>query len=145
VTRAAGGPAARRVYAWEDAVVAPRDASVIPFAAMQVVVDHVWAAEGLRFPPRVRKLPPQARATVARACRLAIEAPPTLPSWVLLHEIAHALTSTAAGDSDGHGAAFVGTYLRLLVKHARMDRAALEASLRAAGIAFDAAARPRFA
>lgn len=145
MTRAAGDPAARQVYAWEDAIVAPRDASVVPFAAMQVVVDHVWAAEGLRFPPRVRKLPAQARATVARATRLAIEAPATLPSWVLLHEIAHALTAQADGSSDGHGPAFVGTYLRLLVDHARLDRAALEASLHAAGIAFDPAAPPAFA
>ena len=53
-------------------VVAPRDASVVAFAAMQSIVDHVWAAEGLRFPPRVRPLPVQARKTVARATRLIL-------------------------------------------------------------------------
>jgi hypothetical protein len=139
------GAADRRLYAWEDRVVAPRDRSRVPFARLQALVDHVWAAEGLRFPPRVKPLPAQARrATVARATRLAIEAPPELPSWVLLHEIAHAMTSTAEGENDGHGARFVGLYLRLLARHARMPEDELARSLRAAGIAFDPEARPVF-
>ena len=135
---------ANRLYAWEDRVVAPRDRSRVPFARLQALVDHVWAAEGLRFPPRVRPLPRQARATVARATRLAIEAPPELSSWVLLHELAHAMTSTAEGGNDGHGARFAGLYLRLLVRHARMPEEELARSLRAAGIAFDPEARPVF-
>ena len=135
---------ASRLYAWEDRAVAPRDRSLVPFARLQALVDHVWAAEGLRFPPRVRPLPKQARRTVARATRLAIEAPPELPSWVLLHELAHAMTSTAEGDNDGHGARFVGLYLRLLARHARMPEEELTRSLRAAGIAFDPEARPVF-
>jgi hypothetical protein len=150
VTRAAtctqGGQAeARRLYAWEDAVVAPRDRSLVPFGQLQALIDHVWTGEGLRFPPRVRPLPGRARGrTVARATRLAIEAPPELPSWVLLHELAHALTSTAEGENAGHGPAFVGMYLRLLVRYARMDSGALEASLAEAGIAFERDPRPAF-
>jgi hypothetical protein len=137
-------PAARALYAWEDAEVGPRDASRVPFAQLQALVDHVWAAEGLRFPPRVRPLPHQARRTIARATRLAIEAPPVLPSWILLHEIAHALTSTPDGRHQGHGPAFVGMYLRLLVRHAGMPEAALIASLRRAGIAYDAVPKAAF-
>jgi hypothetical protein len=149
VTRRGGGEpteneAARRLYAWEDAVVAPRDRSLVPFARLQALVDHVWAGEGLRFPPRVKPLPRQARRTVARATRLAIEAPEELPSWVLLHELAHALTSTAEGDTDGHGPAFVGMYRHLLARYARMDGEALARSLAAAGIAFDPDPRPAF-
>jgi len=135
---------ANRLYAWEDRAVAPRDRSRVPFAQLQALVDHVWAAEGLRFPPRVRPLPVQARKTVARATRLAIEAPPELSSWVLLHELAHAMTSTAEGDNDDHGPRFAGLYLRLLVRHARMPEEELARSLRAAGIAFDPEARPVF-
>ncbi len=144
--QAAGGRAeARRLYAWEDAVVAPRDRSLVPFARLQALVDHVWTGEGLRFPPRVRPLPGQARGrTIARATRLAIEVPPELPSWVLLHELAHALTSTAEGDHAGHGPAFVGMYLHLLVRYARLDAEALAASLAAAGIAFEPNPRPAF-
>lgn len=135
--------AARRLYAWEDAVVAPRDRSLVAFARLQALVDHLWASEGLRWPPRVRRLPRQARGTVARASRTAIEAPAELPSWVLLHEVAHALTADVDGSHAGHGPDFVGVYLDLLVRHARMDRAVLEASLEAAGIAWTRDARPR--
>lgn len=129
-----GDTAAGKLYAWEDAVVAPRDRSLVPFARLQALVDHVWQAEGRAWPPRVRKLPRQARGTVARATRTAIEAPAELPSWVLLHEIAHALTSDVDGASAGHGPDFVGAYLRLLERHARLDRAMLEHTLREAGI-----------
>jgi hypothetical protein len=129
-------PAARSLYAWEDAVVAPRDRSLVPFARLQALVDHVWTEEGRRWPPRVRPLPKQARRTVARASRTAIEAPAELPSWVLLHELAHALTAEVDGSHAGHGPDFVAAYLRLLERHARMDRALLEATLAAAGIAW---------
>jgi hypothetical protein len=133
---------AAKLYAWEDKVVAPRDRSLVPFARLQALVDHVWAEEGRRWPPRVRPLPKQARRTVARATRTAIEAPAELPSWVLLHEIAHALTAEVDGNHAGHGPDFVAAYLRLLVRHARLNRAMLEESLAKAGIAWsrDAAA-----
>lgn len=137
-------PQKQRLYAWEDREVAWRDGSRVPFAQLQVLVDHVWAGEGLRWPPRVRPLPKQARRTMARATRLAIEASETLPTWVLLHELAHALSSTADERSTGHGPVFVGLYLNLLEKYARMPRAELEASLRAAGLQWDSAARPVF-
>jgi hypothetical protein len=131
---------AAKLYAWEDKVVAPRDRSLVPFARLQALVDHVWAEEGRRWPPRVRPLPKQARRTVARATRTAIEAPAELPSWVLLHEIAHALTAEVDGNHAGHGPDFVGAYLRLLVRHARLDRAMLEESLAKAGIAWSGGA-----
>lgn len=140
-----GDAAALRLYAWEDAVVAPRDRSLVPFARLQALVDHVWAEEGLRWPPRVQPLPKQARRTVARATRIAIEAPPELPSWVLLHEIAHSLTSDAEGRSDGHGPTFVGVYVRLLIRHARIDAALLETTLAEAGIPWIRGARPSIA
>lgn len=133
----------RRLYAWENRVVAPLDRSVVPFDRMQAIVDHVWAAEGLQWPPRVR--PRKAsRATLATGSRLAIEAPPSLPTWILLHEIAHALTSTAEGAGDGHGPDFVGTYVRLLVRHCRLDREALAETLAADGIRWNPDARPSF-
>ena len=132
---------ARRVYAWEDRVVAPLDKSRVPFAQMQAIIDHVWAAEGLRWPPRIR--PRKAtRATLATGSRLAIEAPAELPSWVLLHEIAHALADQDDGKPGDHGPDFVGLYVNLLVRHARLDRDMLAASLAAAGIPWNPAARP---
>ncbi|MBU8539180.1 SprT-like domain-containing protein [Falsiroseomonas tokyonensis] len=132
---------ARRVYAWEDRVVAPRDRSVVRFEHMQALVDHVWAAEGLRWPPRMRHRK-ATRATLATGSRLAIEAPDELPSWVLLHEIAHALCDPDDGRAGDHGADFVGLYVHLLVRHARLDRDMLAQSLAEAGIAWNPDARP---
>lgn len=132
-----------RVYAWENRVVAPRDRSVVPFQQMQALVDHVWAGEGLAWPPRMR--PRKAtRGVLATGSRLAIEAPETLPSWVLLHEIAHAMTSTADGDGAGHGPDFVGVYVRLLVRYARMEEGVLAETLAVDGIAWNRDARPVF-
>ena len=137
--------AAHSLYAWEDAVVAPRDRSLVPFAQLQSLVDHVWTCEGLRWPPRVRRLPSRAHRTIARATRLAVEAPAALPSWLLLHELAHAMTSTAEGENDGHGPDFVGTYVRLLVRYARLPEALLVETLADAGITWNRDARPAFA
>ncbi len=132
-----------RVYAWENRVVAPLDRSVVPFAQMQAIVDHVWAQEGLSWPPRLR--PRRAtRVTLATGSRLAIEAPETLPSWVLLHEVAHAMTSTADGAGAGHGPDFVGVYVRLLARYCRLDVEMLARTLAEAGIAWNPEARPAF-
>ena len=132
-----GDACARKLYAWEDRVVAPLDRSRVPHAQMQALVDHVWQAEGLRWPPRMARLPTQARRTVARATRTRIEAPAELPSWVLLHEIAHAMTMDVEGYGAGHGADFVGVYVALLVRHARLDHANLVQSLAEDGVAFN--------
>lgn len=132
-----------RLYAWENRVVAPLDRSVVPFERMQAIVDHVWMAEGLRWPPRMR--PRKAtRVTLATGSRLAIEAPESLPSWVLLHEIAHAMTSTADGRGAGHGPDFVGIYVQLLVRHCRLDQAVLAETLAHDGIRWNPQAAPSF-
>jgi hypothetical protein len=133
-----------RVYAWEDRVVAPRDPGRVPFAAAQGMVDAIWAEQGLRHPPKVEALPPQARRCLADATRLAIRLPKAFPSWLLLHEIAHAMSATHDGDSDGHGAIFMGLYAQLLQRYLRLPEAELFPSLAAAGIAVDPAARPVF-
>ncbi len=137
-------PQRRRLYAWEDREVAPRDTSLVPYAQLQTLVDYVWVQEGLAWPPLIRPLSKRARRTVARATRLAIEAPERLATWVLLHELAHAMSSTAEDRSDGHGPIFVGLYLKLLVAYARMPRAELEASLRRARLEWDPAAHAVF-
>ena len=137
-------PQRRKVYAWEDREVAPRDQSLVPYARLQGLVDHVWVQEGLSWAPLVRPLTKKARRTVARATRLAIEAPEELASWVLLHELAHCMSSTADAYSDGHGPIFVGLYLKLLCDYARMPREELEASLRKARIEWDPTARAVF-
>jgi hypothetical protein len=133
-----------RVYAWEDRVVAPHAPDLIPFAAAQAMVDAIWAEMGLRWPPKVERLPPQATVRQADASRLRLRLPEALPSWILLHELAHAMTSTAEGETDGHGPRFMGLYLQLLERYLRLPAASLLASLPEAGIGADPLARPVF-
>jgi hypothetical protein len=133
-----------RVYAWENRIVGPHDPSSVPFTHAQGFVDAVWAESGLAYPPKVEPLPRRTRVLMADATRLRIRLPPRLPSWCLLHEIAHAMTSTVEGGSDGHGPRFMGVYLGLLARYLRLSAPALAASARQDGIAVDLAATPVF-
>ena len=133
-----------KVYAWEERFVAARDPSSITSAQAQGMVDAIWAEMGLRFPPKVDPLPRQARSTVADANRLTIRLVDACPSWRLLHELAHAMTSTHDGRSDGHGAKFMGLYAQLLTRYLRIPTDALHKSLHAAGIEIDMQAGPVF-
>ena len=133
-----------RGYGWKRQVVAPRDVSFIPFAPAQGMVDAIWTEMGLSVPPEVEQLPRQATTTIASATRLSIFLSDATPSWCLLHAIAHVMTSSMEGCSNGQGPAFIGTYVRLLVRYRRCDEADLLASLARAGIAVARDARPMF-
>jgi hypothetical protein len=133
-----------KVYAWEESFVAPCDPSSIMFAQAQGMVDAIWAEMGLRFPPKVEPLPRQARSTVADASRLTIRLADISPSWWLLHELAHAMTSTYDGLSDGHGAKFMGLYAQLLTRYLRIPTDVLLESLLTARIEIDMQAEPVF-
>ena len=133
-----------KVYTWEERFVAPLDPSSIAFAQAQGMVDAIWAEMGLHYPPKVESLPRQARSTVADANRLTIRLADVSPSWWLLHELAHAMTSSYDGQSDGHGPKFMGLYAQLLTRYLRVPTDALLASLHAAGITIDTQAAPVF-
>jgi hypothetical protein len=133
-----------RVYAWEDRVIAPLDPSQVPFSAAQGMVDAIWTEMGLRYPPRVEKLPPQARTRVADANRLTLRLRAQTPSWTLLHELAHAMTTDHDGHSDGHGPDFLGVYVTLLGRYLRLNPATLLQSLAEAGLQVNRDARPVF-
>jgi hypothetical protein len=133
-----------RVYAWEDRVIAPRDASQVAFAAAQGMVDAIWSEMGLHHPPRVERLPAQARTRIADANRLTLRLPASTPSWCLLHELAHAMTTTHDGRSDGHGPGFVGIYVQLLGRYLRLEQDWLLRTLTEAGIRVRTDARPVF-
>jgi len=133
-----------KVYAWEEQFVAARDPTSIVFANAQGMVDAIWAEMGLRFPPKVERLPRQAHSTVADATRLSVRLPESSPSWWLLHELAHAMTSTAEGQSDGHGSKFMGLYAKMLARYLRVPMNAILMSLNAAGIEADIQAEPIF-
>ncbi len=132
------------VYAWENRVIAPRDSSLVPFTSARAMVDAIWAELGLRFPPKVEPLPRQARIMLADASRLRIRLAERIPSWCILHELAHAMTTTHDGVSDGHGPLFMGVYVRMLGRYMRFRREVLLDSLEQAGIAVEAGASPVF-
>jgi hypothetical protein len=125
-------------------VVAPQNPGTIPFAAAGAMVAAIWAEMGLRYPPSVEKLSRNARVTLASANRLSLFLPDNTPCWCLLHEVAHAMSSTQDGSSDGHGAIFVGLYVQLLTRYLRLDRTDLLASLHAAKITVDPDSKPMF-
>jgi hypothetical protein len=134
----------RRVCAWEDRVVAPCDPTILSYPDAQTAVDAIWLDMGLRYPPAVGRLSPQASATIARADRLSILLADRTPSWCVLHELAHAMTSHADGRSDGHGPVFVGVYVRLIERYLRLDPQMLIDSLWDAGIDIARNAQPVF-
>jgi hypothetical protein len=113
-------PAPLRLYAWEDEFIGPRDGTSIAFEQAQCMVDAIWAEMGLRFAPKVDCLPRQARCTMADATRRSIRLPESSPSWRLLHELVHALSSAYDGISAGHGPVFVGLYAQMLARPMRV-------------------------
>jgi hypothetical protein len=133
-----------RVYAWEEQFIAPRDPSLIEPAQAQGMIDAIWAETGLRFPPKVERLPRQARSTMADASRLSIRLADSSPSWCLLHELAHAMSSTHDGHSDGHGPTFMGLYAQLLIRYLRVPIDTLLQSIEVARIEADMQAKPVF-
>ena len=133
-----------RVYRWESRIVEPRDPTMIAFPAAQAMVNAIWSDMGLRYPPVVEGLSRRARRTIASANRLSLFLPAKTPAWCLLHEIAHAMTTTVDGHSDGHGAVFIGIYVQLLTRYLRMDETALMQSLQTAGIRVALDAHPVF-
>ncbi|MCB8882708.1 hypothetical protein ACELLULO517_20860 [Acidisoma cellulosilytica] len=123
-----------RVYAWEQRVIAPHDPTRIAREQAQAMIDAIWADIGLRYPPKVAALPVQAKTLIGRADRLTIELAPRVPSWCLLHELAHSITSSVEGDSDGHGALFLAAYFFLLQRYLRRDPGELRQSAAQAGL-----------
>jgi hypothetical protein len=108
------------------------------------MVDAIWSDMDLRYSPAVERLPGHASATIARANRLSLFLSDPIPAWCLLHEITHAMTTTADGLADGHGPNFMGIYLRLLVRYLRCDEKEMRRSLQEAAIIVARDARPVF-
>jgi hypothetical protein len=133
-----------RVYDWEGRVVVPYDRSHLAIAAAQPMVDAIWTEMGLLYPPRVEPLPAVARRRLADANRLTIRLPALVPSWCLLHELAHAMTSDHDGRSDGHGPLFMAVYVQLLSRYMRLDAGPLRASAAARGIRVALEPKPSF-
>lgn len=132
-----------RCYRWEDQHIAPLGGGTVPFSQAQAFVNHVWESEGLEYPPQV-KLMNESVNIAATGCRLEIEIPAITRSWILIHEIAHSMTSDFNGRSAGHGPAWVGVYIKLACKYLGGDMLALMHTARISGVDFDITASPKF-
>lgn len=109
------------VYAWEREAIAPHDLSHIPFEQVQSIINFIWEGEGLKYPPLVQRLSGAQRiGALARANRHAVWIREEgLPTWVLLHELAHSMTCDHSEDQEicgHHGKSFVGVYMKLVFK-----------------------------
>ena len=107
-----------KVYSWEQRYIAPHDKSQVPFEQIQSLVDHVWEQEGLQHPPRVKNLPRNAHCRSGDATRTIVRFHEgTTPTWIILHELAHSMTSDVDHNSNWHGSLFVGQYILLVSKY----------------------------
>jgi hypothetical protein len=136
----------QRVYDWENAVIAPLSKGGVPFDRAQAFVDGVWLSHGWLYPPQVLLMPKQATATMATGNRAEIRIQANTPDWVILHELAHTLTANEDGHggryNDGHGADFVGLYIKLLERVLNIPTLMTMYTLKQAGVKFNLAARP---
>ena len=126
----------QRVYRWEDAVVRPRCPTIVPFAKGQQYVDGVWLANGWTRPPQVVPMPRRKRTAVAMANHGEIYLPRQVAGWIILHELAHALTD------DKHGPNFVGMYIDLLERVENFSRLETMFTLMRAGIDVNLGVKP---
>ena len=127
-----------KVYDWETIHVHSRIRDRVTFKNAQHLIDHVWQGEGLARPPQAKELHVNSGAE-ASACRMTvcISKEDGIRSSVLLHELAHSMTSLPDGRSAQHGPRFVGMFIDLLVKYARMDRNLLEGTAKACKVEFN--------
>lgn len=134
-----------RVYAWEEAVIAKRDNTTVTFEQARNMVAVIWDAEGLRYPPKVERLAPPARRLIGHATRHEIRLSPRTPSWCILHEMAHSMTSDIDGQTVGHGPVFMGVYASLLLRYLRVPTDLLHESLKSFRVDVEFDARPTIA
>jgi hypothetical protein len=109
-----------RVYAWENSVVSPHDRTAVPFDQIQNIVNYVWSGRGLEYPPEVRPMFKK-KTKKADATRTVVRFGEKTYTWVILHELAHSMTCTCDGRSNGHGSLFMGIYLQLLQTYLKLD------------------------
>jgi hypothetical protein len=136
-----------KVYAWEQKVantIAHQNRTTVKFENAQTVVDGVWLAMSLLYPPNVVPIAKQERRAWAKADRTKVYLPAEIPTWVLLHELAHSMTMDIEGYGDRHGPRFVGMYMRLLEKFLGVSLLMLMASANIEGVKYDIMSEPVF-
>lgn len=132
----------QRVYDWEQHFVAKFDNGTVSFENAQNIVNYIWEKESLSYPPVIKELPPQNKIYAATGSRTAIQIPKVTQTWIILHELAHSMTSDVDGSSHWHNPTFVGIYANLLVKYLNIDLSYILYTLKMSKVDFDLFARP---
>lgn len=133
-----------KCYSWEREVIAPKGGAWVNFDKAQDLVNWIWANEGFSFPPQVALIHTNNTTAEAQANRLEIQIRDRVQTWVILHELAHSMTSNIDGQTVAHRAPWVGIYMRLCEKYLGIPLLVLMATATKMGVDFDITARPAF-
>jgi hypothetical protein len=131
------------VYDWEVQNVAPYDRTVVPFAQIESIVHHIWAAEGLEYPPLVVPLPANAKIA-GKGDRTMVHFPTQTYTWIILHELSHSMTGVCDGRTNKHGSLFMGILCQLLNRYLNLPILILAESAEKAGLRVKLDAKPSF-
>ena len=131
------------VYAWENTIVAPHDQNLVHFDSIQSVINWIWQQEGLQYPPLIEKMPKQKHAS-GDASRICLRFQEQTYTWIILHELAHAMTSNIDDLSNHHGSLFMGIYIQLLIRYLHLPYQEIVDSALSRGLKIKLDARPVF-
>ena len=131
----------QRVYDWEDKYIGSKHSDIVVFDNVQSIIDYVWNGMGLEYPPKAILLSKTARKG-GSATRLHVRLQPVTRTWIILHELAHSMTSDEEDNSDRHNAQFVGVYMKLLEKFLNIPSTYLWWSATESKVKFDRFATP---
>ena len=120
-----------KVYSWETENIAPYDTNTVPFCQIESIVKYIWHSEGLSNPPLVEKISKNCKKA-GDATRTIVRFRETTYTWIILHELAHAMASLVTGETNCHGALFMGLYIKMVKRYLNLDvlESAIEKGLR---------------
>lgn len=132
-----------KVYKWEMKAIAPHDYTKVDFNAIEAIVKYVWDNEGLKYPPIVKLMAKQKLAG-GTGNRNIVQFPESTYTWIILHELSHAMTCNVNGESNQHGALFLGIYMQLASRYLKIPMNILTESADKDGLRFNLEAKPAF-
>lgn len=132
-----------KVYNWEWQYVSPFSKDLINIKHIQNMINSIWSDMGLLYPPSVELLSKKNK-NLGEATRISISFKEEVYSFIILHELAHCMTTEENGNCAFHGPLFVGMYVKLLVKYLRLNEEQLIKSLDDNKIDYNLNAKPLF-
>ena len=103
-----------KLYSWQNTIP---QGGVIKIENAQSIVDHIWAAEGLKYPPKVQPIHFNTTKWAGKADRMNIYLQSEVSMQTIIHEVAHSLTMDIDDNCAQHGPWFVGVYTKLIEKY----------------------------